>query len=345
MTTDPTVAAVLPVRNGADRVERAIAAVLDQTHPVHELLIAVGLSDDDPHWLATAAAARDQRISVVANPTGRTPNGLNLAIAASTADVIVRVDAGSVLPTDYVARALTTLASTGAANVGAIQHSVGSTPFERAVAAAVTSKFGVGNATYRYGDGSFRPVDPAYLGVFRRSALKAVGGYDDHFTRNQDYELNWRLRHIDNGVWLDPVLRVVYRPRSSLRSLARQYWEHGWWRAETVRKHPTSLKPRQLAAPLLLLGLSLSGFAALRGRRRGALAVPSIYAGAVAFTAAAANPEISLAERKRMLLIFPTLHLSWACGLISSAFRIAPFAIVKALRRVANDDDQMGATD
>ena len=80
-----------------------------------------------------------------------------------------------------------------------------------------------------------------YLGVFQKSALDAVGGYDERFTRAQDWELNYRLRKNGGVVYFDPELKVIYRPRSSLKKLALQYFEYGRWRRAVVRQHSRTM--------------------------------------------------------------------------------------------------------
>lgn len=320
-TERPSVGVVIPVRNAADRLRKAVDSVLAQTEPVTEIVIALAPSDDGTEELAHLLTTQHSRVCVVSNPTGRTPNGLNLAIAACSTDVIARVDAGSQLGAGYIERALDTLLASGAANVGAVQHSVGETPFENTVASAMSSRFGAGNAAYRVDNGEPRQVDTAWLGFFWRSALEKVGGYDNRFTRNQDYELNWRLGDVMNGVWLDPALRVDYRPRSDLRSLASQYWQYGWWRAETIRKHPHSVQPRQMAAPALVVGLAASALGGAFGLRRLAMALPVVYSAATVAAAATAPGELSLPDRARALTVFPTMHLSWGSGLLVSALR------------------------
>jgi len=317
---DPSVGVVIPALNAEDRLCNAVDSVLAQTHAASEIVIALAPSGDRTEALALAMSEAHPRIRIVANPTGRTPEGLNLAIEASTTDIVARVDAGSQLPAGYIEQALETLLSTGAANVGAAQHPVGQTPFEEAVAAAMSSRFGAGNAAYRLEDGEPLQVDTAWLGFFWRSALLSVGGYDNRFTRNQDYELNWRLADVMNGVWLDPSLRVDYRPRNSIRSLASQYWQYGWWRAETIRKHPDSIQPRQLASPALAIGLAASAVAGLAGFRRLAAVLPAVYGLAVA--AAAASIDAPLYVKLKLLALFPAIHLSWGAGLIASGVRI-----------------------
>ena len=315
MTPDwPDVSVVMPLRNGARDLQRSVGAVLSQDYPGEvELVIAVGPSSDGSAALAgELAAAATDRIIVVDNPPGTTPSALNAAIAASRGPVVARVDSQAVLPAGYLRRAVQTLRATGADNVGGIQHARGQTPFEETVAAAMTSRFGVGNASFHYG-GQPGPTDTVYLGVFRRSALERVGGFDERLRRNQDYELNWRIRDSGGVVWFDPQLVVDYRPRSSLAALARQYRDYGRYKRAVVRQHPRSLRARQLAAPATLIANATSLLLAGAGRRR-FLLVPCAYlAAAVAASAVAGGDRRQVA---RLPLIFATMHHAWGWGFL-----------------------------
>jgi glycosyltransferase involved in cell wall biosynthesis len=247
----PSVDVIVPAKDAGETIRPALVAVTSQTYP---FLGSVVVAASDP---GTAAAARDCGAVVVDNPSGRTPAGLNLALARTTAEVIARVDAHSVIPPDYLARAVQILADTDADAVGGMQVPVGNTTWEKAIATAMSSRLGAGDARYRIG-GKAGPADTVYLGVFLRSTLERLGGYDEHFDRNQDYELNQRIRDSGGTVWFDPGLMVAYRPRGSLGGLARQYFDYGRWKREFARRHPGSLRPRQLAPPLLVSGLSLA---------------------------------------------------------------------------------------
>ena len=120
---------------------------------------------------------------------------------------MVRVDGHALFPADYVRTAVEVLTETGADNVGGIMAAEGTTPFEQAVARAMTSRLGVGSARFHTG-GEAGPADTVYLGVFRRSALERVGGYDESFLRAQDWEMNLRIRRSGGLVWFTPRLRV-----------------------------------------------------------------------------------------------------------------------------------------
>jgi cellulose synthase/poly-beta-1,6-N-acetylglucosamine synthase-like glycosyltransferase len=307
----PSVSVIIPALHAADVVGHAIDSCLAQEQ-VAEVVVATG--DPDTRQAVAAAAVGDDRVRVVDNPSGRTPDALNAAIAASTGEVIVRVDAGAVLPPGYVATAVATLAATGAGNVGGAQVPTAERGFARAVAVAMRSPAGAGGATYRVG-GSAGPVDTVYLGVFRRAALDAVGGYDPRFTRNQDAELNLRLRSNGYVVWFDPGLAVAYRPRGTVRGLASQYLQYGRWRRLTVRTHRGSVAPRQLAAPLLVLGLVVfAAVSAVVGSVIPIGAVVAVYLAALIVAAVVAVS--SLAVVPGVVVALATMHLSWGVGFL-----------------------------
>lgn len=317
------VSVVMAVRDGAHHLGEAVDAVLRQDCGVAlEVILAVGPSSDDTRRIAEQFATVDPRVRVVENPAGTTGAGLNRAIAASTGDVVVRVDDHAVLPPRYVHRAVALLESTGADNVGGMQQAVGRTAFERAVATAMASPFAVGDARFRTG-GPPGPTDTVYLGVFRRDALDRVGGYDETLRRNQDYELNYRLRATGGTVYFHPDLQVTYRPRSSLRALARQYYEYGQWKQVVVRRHPRSLRWRQLAAPAALL-VNAGGLAAGLAGWRDGLVAPATYTAAVLGASAVEGRRLEGQERAWLPPVFVTMHLAWGLGFLLGAGACRP---------------------
>ncbi len=305
----------MPVLNEERHLEQSVRAIFDQDYPGPlEICLALGPSIDRTDEVAADIQRRDPRLRTVANPTGATPAGLNAAIRATTGDVVVRVDGHAVLPPGYITRSVDTLRRTGAVNVGGVQRAEGTTPFEEAVALAMTSPFGMGGSRFHSG-GEAGPVDTVYLGVFRRDAIENVGLFDESLTRNQDYELNIRLRRAGGIVWFDPRLHVVYRPRPNLRSLALQYAEYGSWKRRVLRLHPGSLKVRQAVPPLALLAmvvaLGVSPWLPI------ALAVPGCYATAIALASLRVGRPKGWGAVRRLAIVFPTMHMSWAWGFLA----------------------------
>lgn len=316
----PRVSVVVPARDCADVLAGCLEAVGHQTYrgPM-DVTVAVAPSTDGTEQLL-ASAAGELRIRVVENPAGTTPAGLNLAVAASDGAIVARVDAQSRLPPHYIEQAVATMARTGAANVGGVQRPLASDGAAGAIAAAMASPFGGGPAAFRRG-GRCGPVDTVYLGVFDRAALASVGGFDETLDRNQDYELNWRLREQGHIVWLDPSLEVDYVPRPNLAGLARQYFAYGAWKRAVLLRHPRSLRPRQLAAPALTVGLAVSAFA-LAGRRWHGAALPILYAAACAVAAARLRRTLpDRHDRLQAAAAFAVMHLGWGAGFLAGRTR------------------------
>lgn len=311
----PNVTVVIPARNCAQELPGCLDAIGAQAYsgPL-EVVIAVAPSTDGTEQ-AAAEAVFSWPTRVVENPAGTTSAGLNAAIQAARGEVIVRVDAQSRLPDGYVEQAVATLTRTGAANVGGVQRPAGQSGLSRVIAAAMSSGFGGGPAHFRRGRQE-GPVDTVYLGVFDAAALAAAGGFDESLERNQDYELNWRLRERGRMVWLDPSLVVDYLPRSSWDSLARQYFDYGAWKRVVIGRHPRSLQPRQLAAPALVCGLVLSAIELFRGRLRGGL-MPAAYLGSCAVAALRLGRSLpAFGDRLRAAAAFAVMHLSWGMGFL-----------------------------
>jgi hypothetical protein len=284
-------------------------------------VIALGPSRDATDRIAREAAG-DGRVATVPNPTGSIPAGLNAAIDVlpDDVDVIVRVDARAMIPPDYIGTAVRLLHETGADNVGGTVDAQGVTPFERAVACAMRSRLGVGAAAFRTG-GVAGEADTVYLGVFRRSALQRVGGYDEAFTRTQDWELNHRIRTTGGRVWFSPELRVPYRPRGSLRRLAHGYVGYGRWRRAVVRRHPGTLSPRYLAAPVALVGVVAGTVLGLVGVWPAWL-LPLGYAALVGVGGVAVSRGEAWGVRLRVPVVLATMHLCWGWGFLTSRVRV-----------------------
>ena len=321
----PPVTVVIPAHDAAATLPHALRSVFAQSYPG---AIEVIVAETSPESRGGDLEREFPQLRIVATPAGHTPVGLNKALQAATHDIVARCDAHATLPPDYIAIAVETLLRTGAANVGGGQKPVGATAFEETVAMATTSALGAGDARYRLG-GEEGPTDTVYLGVFRRDSLQAVGGFDDRLRRNQDYELNWRLRERGEEVWYTPKLSANYRPRGRLGALARQYFEYGFWKRVVLGLHPRSLRLRQLAAPLLLLGFGGAALAALGGllaeaptTKRWLLAAAA--APPLGYMALLLAGSLVVGTRRRswralrLPVVLATIHLSWGAGFLVS---------------------------
>jgi len=310
----PFVTIAIPCFNEERHIEACLEDVFAQDYPADrfEVLVADGMSTDLTRDILHGISTRHpDRLRIIDNPRRLQAPAMNAMIGAARGEVIVRMDVHARYASDYVRQCVAVLEETGADNVGGAQRAVAETWFQRALCAALDSPLGVGGARYR--DPSTEGfVDTVFLGAFKRKVFDAVGGYDDNAVTNEDAELNQRILAAGGKVFLSPRIVVNYAPRSSFRTLSRQYFKYGKGRARTLLKHkryPT-IRP---ALPFLMV----VGGATL-------LVVPPLQLLApVAFGlygAAALVEGIRVSRRHGLALapvaaaIFPVLHVSHGVG-------------------------------
>jgi glycosyltransferase involved in cell wall biosynthesis len=317
----PAVSVILPILNEELYLRDAVLSILSQDYRGEfEVVLAVGPSKDRTQEIADQLHSEDKRVIVVANPSGRTAAGLNAALNASQGSIVVRVDGHAQIPQNYISLAVEILDATGAVNVGGLMAAEGVTTFEKSVAGAMRSPLGVGASRFHTG-GEAGEVDTVYLGIFKKDALLAIGGFDERFTRAQDWELNFRLRSSGGKVYFDPRLHVTYRPRSTVAALAKQYFEYGRWRRVVSRRHKGTINYRYLAPPVALAGFLFS--IVLGGLLHSIFFIPAaIY---LLFVAGASIAIArSVAQYIYLLAIIPTMHFAWGAGFITSPKSIVP---------------------
>ncbi|MFI0739772.1 glycosyltransferase family 2 protein [Streptomyces sp. NPDC021100] len=328
----PAVSVIMPVLNEERHLRTSVRHILEQDYAGElEVVIALGPSADRTDEIAAELVREDPRVHTVPNPTGRTPAALNAAIKASRHPIVVRVDGHGMLSPDYIKTAVRLLDETGAQNVGGIMHAEGENDWERAVAAAMTSKIGVGNAAFHTG-GEAGPAETVYLGVFRREALERQGGYNEEFIRAQDWELNFRIREAGGLIWFSPELKVSYRPRPSVRALAKQYKDYGRWRHVVARFHKGSINLRYLAPPTAVVAIA-AGVVVGAAVTPWALAVPGGYLAAIVAGSVPAGKGLPLKARAQIPVALATMHMSWGFGFLTSPRSLAKRVI--ASRRPA----------
>lgn len=325
--SEPAVSVIIPVLNEERFLKQSVQAILNQNYSGQfEIILALGPSKDQTNFIAQELA-QDQRIKLVENPSGRTASALNNAIKNSNFDIIVRLDGHAIVDSSYIKNAVKTLLESGADNVGGLMKAEGTNAFEKSVAAAMTSKFGVGNAPFHVG-GKSGEVDTVYLGTFRKSALERVGYFDESFIRAQDWEMNYRIRKTGGKIWFNPELIVSYRPRKNILQLAKQYFEYGQWRKQVTKTYPETVSMRYLAPPVTVSGL-IAGFVMvlfskildISWLQIGWLA-PLVYLTVILLAFLSIGSKIGLLSRLYLLLVLPTMHLSWGVGFLKGSKRL-----------------------
>lgn len=326
--SEPGVAVVACVRDEELNLEHAVNSALGQDYSGRlDVVLAVGPSHDRTREIADKLAQMHPQVHVVDNPTGSRSVGLNLAFAAAPEDreIVVRVDGHTAFDRDYVRRGVAALLRSGAVGVGGIMSPAGRTDTQRAVARAMSHPVGLGQASFHVG-GEAGPAETVYLGIFWRSAVDDVGGYDPTIFRAEDWELCLRLRRAGGLLWFEPSLEVTYWPRRTFRAVALQFWRTGMWRREVVRRDPSTASPRYLAPPGAVLALAASLAVVVVGALAGLW--PVVVAGLVApvgylavvvggtLHAALRRPRLSLRSTLLLAPVIVTMHMAWGAGFL-----------------------------
>jgi succinoglycan biosynthesis protein ExoA len=323
--TSPFISIIIPMRNEGDHIRPCLEAALGQDYPAErmEILVVDGCSTDHSREVVAQYIQRHAHLRLLDNPRRTTSAALNVGIRAARGKYVVRIDAHTVVAADYVRQCVTLLESSGAANVGGQMRPMGQTAVGRAVALSTTSRFGVGDARFHY-DAREQPVDTVYMGAFRREIFDQVGLFDEELIRNQDYELNIRIRKAGGKILLSPKIVSHYTPRSSLPALWRQYFEYGYWKVRTVQKHPTSLRWRQALPPLFVgsfLGSLLLGFLWLPARWLFAFVGGGYLLANLAASTIAARRG-GWRYFPLLPVVFAAIHFAWGLGFLAGVARI-----------------------
>lgn len=324
----PTVSVVIPMRNEERSIGACLEAILAQDYPSHrmEILAVDGGSQDRSRMIVESYQQRYPQIRLLPNPAGSIPAGLNVGIRASCGAFVARVDARTLLAPDYLSTGIRLLRETGAGNVGGPVRAVTTDFMGRILALATRSRFGMGGAARRYRESEIREVDTVYLGIYPRSILEAIGLYDEELIRDQDDELNYRLRACGWRILMSPALRTSYLNSPSLRRFTRQNSLYGYWKARVCQKHPKLMSWRHFVPPLfaltLLGGIPLSfldGWIAVL-----TLGIAGAYVIGAVGASLASGSQAGWRYAAVLPMAFALLHLSWGLGFLAGCVRFVP---------------------
>lgn len=316
----------MPVRNETAHIRRSLAAVLSQDYPGDrmEVIVADGMSTDGTREFVRELQAQHQNVRMLDNPKLIVAPGLNLAMAAARGEIIVRVDGHCEIAPDYVANCVRHLLEDGVDGVGGSVETVGESDMAKAIAAAMSSSFGVGGSAFRTTVDKTMLVDTIPFPAYTREIIEAAGPYDETLVRDQDDEYNYRIRKLGGRLLLAADVSSRYYSRASLRSLWRQYFGYGFWKTRVLLKHPRQMKARQFVPGVLVaclaLGVIFSPFSRRARRLLGATILSySAASGTASWRVAAQNDSQHLTK---LPAAFAAMHLGYGAGFLLGLARI-----------------------
>ncbi len=317
---------ICPIYNEERYIAACIESILAQDYPKDELevIFADGMSTDATRDIVSQYAARYPWIKLIDNPDRIVPPALNRAIEASHGDIIMRLDAHAEYPANYFSALTEALVRLDADNVGGVCITLptNESPAARAIAAVLSSKFGMGNSAFRVGASSITRVDTVPFGCWRRNVFDRIGLFDPELIRNQDDEFNGRLTKAGGKIYLLPDVEVRYYARDKISKVAKMFYQYGLFKPLVNKKLGSPATLRQFVPLILVAGLIV-------GLILSVLWPPflPVYIAGVAFYLGLCLVFSILSSRDiRQILLqsltYSTVHLSYGAGYLAGLWKL-----------------------
>lgn len=319
------VSVIIPVRNEKEHLKDCIESLLQQDYEKEriEIIFVDGMSEDGTAELLEKYVAQNPGlIRILKNPDKIVPVAMNLGIRASYGDYIIRLDAHSHYPVNYITKCIYYLKNTKADNVGGLAPATGKSYVGKAFSMVLSSKFGVGNSNFRTGAQSGY-VDTVPFGAFRRETFDKYGYYDERLVRNQDYELNYRIRKQGGKIYLADDICLSYQCRETFSGIIKQNFENGKWNVLTYFLSPGSMSIRHFIPLLFVLSLIIMPILTFVPVFRYLFIIEILL-----YVVLDIGVTMSLAIRNGMryvpvlLILFPMFHICYGIGSLVALFQI-----------------------
>lgn len=325
---------ICPIYNEEKYIVTFLDSVLQQDfcRDDMEVLLVDGMSRDKTRLIISQYIDKYPFLRLLDNPERTAPCAMNVGIKEAKGDIIIRLDAHALYPYNYFTTLVSKLYELNADNIGCVLNTdvLNKTPKTLAIRDVLSNKFGVGNSSFRTGVTLACEVDTVPFGCWRREVFQKYGFYDKRLVRNQDIELNKRIKRGGGHIFIIPDISCTYLARETFKALAKNNYGNGKWNILTVyyTKYFSSLSVRHfiplafvlsLLLPIVLMPLNL-WFGVLSLMSLGAYLVTL---GGVSFT---------IWKTKRLnvfylLMSFLTLHLSYGWGSLMGIFKVVGLKI------------------
>jgi glycosyltransferase involved in cell wall biosynthesis len=330
------VTVIVPTRNEEKFIRKCMDSLLEQSYPgeLYEIFVCDGMSTDGTRDIVCEYSRTHQNVKLIDNPGITAPRGMNTGIKSSNADIVIIFGAHSYADREFIENNVKALRNENVGCTGGTIETVNENEKGKAIAAAMSSPFGVGNALFRYSKKEAF-VDTVAFGAYKAAVLKDVGYFDEELVRNQDDELNLRVTESGYKILLSPAIKSFYYSRASLKKLWKQYYQYGFWKVRVIQKHGSLASLRHLIPFMFVSGNVLGAAAGVFISPVLILWIAEVILYLVCdiiFSIRSSKGKLSLA--KYLLLIFPILHISYGIGFIEGLFS---FYVLKSQRNIGRN--------
>lgn len=310
------VSVVMPIYNEEKYIKNCILSLLEQDYPKEKMewIFVDGCSTDKTIEIIEDFTKKfPGLIKVLNNPNKTVPYAMNIGIKSSIGKYIIRLDAHSEYANNYISKCVFYLDTVDADNVGGVAETKSKGFVGNAIALMLSSKFGVGNSQFRtYGKSGY--VDTVPFGAFRREVFDKYGYYDERLTRNQDNEMNYRIRKNGGKIYMSEDIILSYYCRDTIRGIVDMAIKNGKWNIITMKLCPGSMGIRHFVPFLFLLSLIFMPILSVLAPYFKHLFLLEIGFYLILDIIFSLKASKELNNFPLLLVLFPTFHLSYGFG-------------------------------
>ena len=316
MKEDIIVSVVMPVYNEEKYIGKCVDSLLLQDYPVEKMewIFVDGCSKDKTvEILKKYQEEYPQLIKICNNPNKIVPYAMNIGIEASCGKYIVRLDAHADYARDYISKCIYYLENTDAENVGGVAQTKANGFMGNAIAKMLSSKFGVGNSHFRT-NGASGYVDTVPFGAFKRDVFTKYGGYDERLVRNQDNEMNFRIRKNGGKIYLSNDIHLSYYCRDSIKGISSMARKNGMWNVITMKLCPGSMGVRHFIPFAFVLSLISLGILSIFSKVFAILLAAELSLYLLLDVLFSIKQAKTVKEFFALLILFPIFHIAYGIG-------------------------------
>jgi glycosyltransferase involved in cell wall biosynthesis len=329
---------IVPARNEEKYIATCLDSIIACDYPKErmEVLVIDGMSSDRTAEIVNDYAKNNPFIILVQNPEKTVPYAMNIGIDRAKGDYIIRLDAHSKYPADYFSKLIAWSQKLDADNVGGlwVTDVLHKNPKSESIKTVLSDRLGVGGALFRLGVDEVTEVDTVPFGCYKKEVFEKYGRYDERLTRNQDIELNKRIKKGGGKIYLVPEISCTYFARETFTALAKNNFANGMWNMLTAHYTGTlsSLSLRHYIPLLFVLSLILPPLLSIGIPGAYLVSVLSLSAYLLAILSRSAMLKNASNRFVYLAAAFTVLHLSYGIGSL--------IGIIKVLNRFPKDKNE-----
>ncbi len=319
-TEQPIISVVIPCRNEFNFIEICIQSLIEQTYPKEkiEIIVVDGISDDGTREKIQALQKHHSRLIIADNPQKRTPVALNIGARLASGEIIIILGAHTRVDKRFIELNTRYMREKDVKCVGGTQYNEGLTYWQKAIGLAMSSRWGIPSAPYRFSQ-TAGYVDTVVYAAYHRSLFDEIGYFDEELRISEDAEFNWRIRKAGYKIWFSPDIITWYYPRATLERFIRQFFNYGILRVNVIKKHPDAWKWIHLLPAILFLATGILAILAIFN----SICFLSLLLVCLFYLIYLILASLFTGFKKKhyqfiptLPLLFSSMQLSWVCGFL-----------------------------